>query len=79
MEAVTPLDHDFRITSLHDSSCKDVHSREIIVDHLEVLELGGIDDLLIYLREVLGSLRCYLSDGLVTIEPTPAWTNLQAV
>jgi len=79
MEAVTPLDHHFRIASLHDSACKDIHRREIMVYHLKVLELGGIDDLLIYLREVHSSLRRYLSDGLITIEPTPAWTNFQAI
>jgi hypothetical protein len=79
VETITPLDHDFRVTSLHNSACKDVHSWKIIVDRLEIIELGGIDDLLIYLGKIDGSLRRYLSDRLVTVEPTPAWTNFQAV
>lgn len=80
METVASFDHLFCIPALHYFPFQNLHGWEIIVNNIKIVEFVAFtDDLLINFGQVLSSLSCESSDCLVCIEPSPAWTNFQAV
>lgn len=80
METITSFNHLLWIASFHHLSFEDFHSWEIVVNQIEVLEgVALVDDLLVDFRKILSSLGGKSSHGLVGVEPSPAWTDLQAI
>jgi hypothetical protein len=80
MESVASFDHLLWITAFHDFSFEDFHGWEIVVNQIKVLEFVAlVYDLLVDFRKILGPLGSESSDGFVSVEPSPARADLEAV
>ena len=79
MESIDRFNNLVSLVSVLLGSSNSFVDREIIELDVEVVECCCSNDVLVDIVELMCSLSSCLSDGRVSVHPSPAWTRVQAV